>query len=65
MVRRLSAIYGGRSGGLAGWRLMRRVVSHLAATGALALTDDLMGSVAGGGVLGKLSRRFGEGVVNG
>lgn len=65
MVRRLSAIYGGRAGGLAGWRLMRRVVTHLAATGAMALTDDLIGSVAGGGVLGKLSRRFGEGVVNG
>jgi len=29
------------------------------------LTDDLIGSVAGGGVLSKLSRRFGEGVVNG
>lgn len=65
MVRRLSAIYGGRAGGLAGWGLMRRVVTHLAATGALALTDDLIGSVAGGGVLAKLSRRVGEGVVNG
>ena len=38
---------------------------HLVATGAVALTDDLIGSVAGGGVLSKLSRRFGEGVVNG
>ena len=33
--------------------------------GRLALTDDMIGSVAGGGVLSKLSRRFGEGVVNG
>jgi putative membrane protein len=31
----------------------------------LALSDDLIGSVAGGGVVSKLSRRFGEGVVNG
>ena len=31
----------------------------------MALTDDLIGSVAGGGILSKLSRRFGEGVVNG
>ena len=38
---------------------------HLAATGAIALADDLIGSVAGGGLLSKLSRRFGEGVVNG
>jgi len=27
--------------------------------------DDLVGSVAGGGVLSKVSRRFGEGVING
>jgi lipid A 4'-phosphatase len=33
--------------------------------GAVALGDDLIGSFAGGGVLSKLSRRFGEGVVNG
>ncbi|QYK41308.1 MAG: TIGR01620 family protein [Paracoccaceae bacterium] len=65
MVRRLAAIYGGRAGTLGSWRLMRRVFTHLAATGALALTDDLIGSVAGGGVLSKLSRRFGEGLVNG
>jgi putative membrane protein len=31
----------------------------------VALTDDLIGSLAGGGVLSKISRRFGEGVVNG
>ena len=31
----------------------------------MALGDDLLGSFAGGGVLSKLSRRFGEGVVNG
>lgn len=65
MVRRLAEIYGGRSGAFGGWRLLRRVFSHLVATGALALTDDLIGSVAGGGILSKLSRRFGEGVVNG
>lgn len=65
MLRRLSVIYGGRPGALGGWRLMRRVFAHLVATGALALTDDLLGSVAGGGLLGRLSRRFGEGLVNG
>ncbi len=65
MVRRLAEIYGGRSGAFGGWRLLRRVFSHLVATGALALTDDLISSVAGGGILSRLSRRFGEGVVNG
>ncbi len=65
MIRAIAAIYGGRTGTLGSLKLMRRVLGHLLATGALALGDDLIGSVAGGGVLGKLSRRFGEGVVNG
>ncbi len=64
MVRRIAEIYGGRAGAFGSWRLMRRVFGHLIATGAVALTDDLMGSVAGGGLVSKLSRRFGEGVVN-
>ena len=65
MIRRVAEIYGGRSGGFGAWRLLRRVFGALVATGAVALTDDLLSSVAGGGVLAKLSRRFGEGVVNG
>ena len=65
MVRRIAEIYGGRAGAFGSWRLMRRVFGHLIATGAMALTDDLLGAVAGGGVISKLSRRFGEGVVNG
>ena len=65
MIRTVATIYGGRPGGLGGWRLARRVVAHLVATGALAVGDDLISSVAGGGLLAKLSRRFGEGVVNG
>lgn len=65
MIRRIAEIYGGRSGTFGSWRLLRRVFGHLVATGAVALGDDMIGSVAGGGMLGKLSRRFGEGVVNG
>ena len=65
MIRRVAEIYGGRAGALGSWRLARAVVLHLTATGAVALGDDMLGSVAGGGVLSKLSRRFGEGVVNG
>ncbi len=64
MVRRIAEIYGGRSGSFGSLGLLRRVFTALVATGAVALTDDLIGSVAGGGVLSKLSRRFGEGVVN-
>jgi len=65
MIRRIAEIYGGRSGMFGSLRLLRRVFGHLVATGAVALTDDLLHSVAGGGLLSKLSRRFGEGVVNG
>lgn len=65
MIRRLSEIYGGRSSSLGNLRLMRRVFTALLGAGAMALADDLIGSFASGGVLGRLSRRFGEGVVNG
>ena len=65
MIRRIAEIYGGRSGTLGSLRLVRTVLTHLVATGAVAVGDDLIHSVAGGGLLSKVSRRFGEGVVNG
>ena len=65
MIRRIAEVYGGRSGVFGSMRLMRRVFGHLVATGAVALTDDMIHSVAGGGILSRISRRFGEGVVNG
>lgn len=65
MIRRVAEIYGGRTGTLGSWRLARAVMTHLLATGAVAVGDDMIGSLAGGGLLSKLSRRFGEGVVNG
>ncbi|MEO0915307.1 MAG: YcjF family protein, partial [Pseudomonadota bacterium] len=65
MVRRIAEVYGGRAGTFGSWRLMRAVAAHLVATGAVAVGDDMIGSVAGGGALSKISRRFGEGVVNG
>ncbi|MBM2576007.1 TIGR01620 family protein [Jannaschia sp. Os4] len=65
MIRRVAEIYGGRSGTLGNWRLARSVAAHLVATGAVAVGDDVIHSLAGGSVLARLSRRFGEGVVNG
>lgn len=65
MIRRIAEVYGGRSGTFGSWRLTRTVFGHLVATGAVAIGDDMIGSIAGGGVLSKVSRRFGEGVVNG
>ena len=65
MIRRIAEIYGGRSGTLGSWRLTRAVLSHLVATGAVAVGDDMLEPILGGSLLGKLSRRFGEGLVNG
>ncbi|PPB79540.1 putative membrane protein [Albidovulum inexpectatum] len=65
MVRRIAEIYGGRAGVIGSWRLLRAVMTHLVATGAVAVGDDLVQSVAGGGLVSKLSRRFGEGIING
>lgn len=65
MIRRIAEIYGGRSGTLGSWRLMRAVLSHMVATGAVAVGDDMLEPVVGSSILGKISRRFGEGLVNG
>lgn len=65
MIRRVAEIYGGRSGFLGSWRLTRAVFAHLVATGAVAVGDDLLEPILGGSILSKLSRRFGEGLVNG
>lgn len=65
MIRRVAEVYGGRGGTLGAWRLTRAVLTHLVATGAVAVGDDLLGSIGGGHLLARVSRRFGEGVVNG
>ncbi len=65
MIRRIAEIYGGRGGLIGSWRLTKRVMSHLLVTGAVAVGDDMIVAVAGGGALAKISGRFGEGVING
>jgi putative membrane protein len=65
MLRRLAGAYGGRPGMIGGWRLFMRVIFHIAATGAVALTDDLFGQFLGQDIMQRLSRRLGEGAFNG
>jgi putative membrane protein len=65
MVRRLAALYGGRPGALGMIKLLRQVVSHLAVTGGVGLTDGMIQQVIGHGLATRLSARLGEGVVNG
>ncbi len=65
MLRELAALYGGRPSTLSTLKLARMVVAHLAVTGGLALSDNLIQHLVGKGLLGRLSARFGEGAVNG
>lgn len=65
MIRTIAEIYGGRAGWLGSWRLLKAVAGHLVATGAVAMVDDMIAPVVSGGLVARLSRRFGEGLVNG
>ncbi len=65
MVRRIAQVYGAHAGFFGSWRLLRSVATHLLATGIVSVGDDMIGSIAGGHVLARISRRFGEGMVNG
>ena len=65
MIRRIAEIYGAHAGFFGSWRLLRSVATHLLATGAVAVGDDVIHSVVGGSALARVSRRFGEGVING
>ena len=65
MLRALATLYGGRPGMIGAFKLARMVVTHLVATGGVALTDDLLGQFLGQDVLRRLSRRLGEGAFNG
>ncbi len=65
MLRALAALYGGRPGLFGGLRLARLVVTHIIASGGIALTEDLVGQFLGQDLLRRVSRRLGEGAFNG
>jgi putative membrane protein len=65
MLREIATLYGGRPSTFSTLKLARMVATHLAVTGGLALSDNLIQHFVGKGLLGKLSARFGEGAVNG
>jgi len=65
LIRRLAVLYGGRPGTLGMLRLLKAVLTHLAVTGSLAIGDTLLQQVVGHGIAGRLSAKFGEGLVNG
>lgn len=61
----IAALYGARPGFFGFWRLTGAVLTHLAVTGGLVLTDGIVEQLVGQGIAAKLSARLGEGVVNG
>lgn len=61
----IAALYGARPGFFGFWRLAGAILSHLAVTGGLVLTDGIVEQLVGQGLAAKLSARLGEGVVNG
>ncbi|MCB1386034.1 MAG: TIGR01620 family protein [Nitratireductor sp.] len=65
LIRRIGEHYGGKPGLLGSLRLIRHVVFHLGATGAIAAGDGLIQQLIGHGLAARLSARLGEGVVNG
>jgi putative membrane protein len=65
MLRALATLYGGRPGPMGALRLTRMVVTHIIATGGIAMTDDLLGQFLGHDLIRRLSRRLGEGAFNG
>ncbi len=65
LLRRIATLYGGRPGIVGLFRLTRMVVTHLVATGGVALTDDLLGQFIGQDLVRRLSSRLGEGAFNG
>jgi putative membrane protein len=65
LIRNISEHYGGKPGALSSVRLIKEVLTHLAATGAIAVGDGLLQQVIGQGLAARLSARLGEGVVNG
>ncbi|MDR3493485.1 MAG: TIGR01620 family protein [Ancalomicrobiaceae bacterium] len=65
LLRRLSGLYGGRPGTLQFLKLTGRVLAQLGITGGMALGDGLAQQILGQGIVGRLSARLGEGVVNG
>ncbi|MFN3746822.1 MAG: YcjF family protein [Hyphomicrobiaceae bacterium] len=65
LLRTLAGLYGGRPGFVGTARLARMVLTHIVATGSIALTDDLFGQFLGQDLLRRVSRRLGEGVFNG
>ena len=60
MLRTIAALYGGRPGFMALIKLARQIVTHLALTGGLALTSDLLQPLIGHSLAAKTFQTIGR-----
>lgn len=65
MIRKIAEVYGVRPGFFGQIRLARNVLAHLALSGGIAVTGDLLSPLIGTSIAAKLSKRLGEGLFNG
>jgi putative membrane protein len=65
LTRKLANLYGSHPGFFGILKLLRSVISHLAVTGTVAIGESLIHQFVSHGIAGKISARFGEGVING
>jgi putative membrane protein len=65
MIRKISTVYGVRPGLWGLSRLGRNILAHLALSGGLAMTGDLLQPLIGSSIAAKLSKKLGEGMING
>lgn len=65
MISRIAQTYGTRPGFFGQLRLTRNVLAHMALSGGIAITSDLLSPLIGTGIAAKLSKRLGEGLFNG
>lgn len=65
LIRRISAIYGGRASGYGLFRLATQVAGHLAVTGGVAAAEEMLSQLFGAGLAARVSAKLGEGLLNG
>jgi len=65
MIRKITQTYGVRPGFWGQMRLSRNVLAHLALSGGISMTSDLLQPLIGTSIASKLSKKLGEGLFNG
>lgn len=65
LIRAIASLYGCKPSRFGFIAILRKVLSHLAVTGTIALGDSFIQQFIGQGLAARLSAKLGEGVVNG